>query len=469
MKSLGLSETDGMPNTFAARERTKIICVPSCARTFFVLRFKTVRAHSRPRKKNLRPQKKCGRACARKKIAHRCFTAGDVVECYVESADGKGGVYKFGRVSELHYRESSFPLEFMAPYRIELCPEHDSADQPPAYAWVKADIDRYVRKVSVKIIEESRQRARLGVKIKELALVYCSKEFMLEVYRTLKQDQAFVDRLRSEWEIELTQRVVCLYRMLVMYRQPLVHTNSGYHLPTTAEVIAGIKAYFTKAAVTKSTRFSTKDVEIMILRTPERPARAMLKGSESAISHYIRFFTYYLEWYKHVRAAKDAATDHSMTLIERGFSLPPPVSCLSPSVLKAFSTAKPHQFAGIAKESGSADVAILAQLWTAMCSFIEECDTELAAECPFIYFFVKYCLDHGMGVPKAALAVHDRMNMQLSREFIRCANPACELNELGKSTGQVKFKKCSRCEAVNYCSRECQLAHFPVHKKSCKR
>ena len=58
LKSLGLSETDGMSNTFPTRERTEIICVPSCARTFFILRFKTVRAHSRPRKKNLRPQKK---------------------------------------------------------------------------------------------------------------------------------------------------------------------------------------------------------------------------------------------------------------------------------------------------------------------------------------------------------------------------------------------------------------------------
>ena len=397
------------------------------------------------------------------------FTVGDVVECYIESADGEGGVHKFGKVNELHYRESSFPLEITAPYRIELCPEHDSADQPPVYTWVKADIDRYVRRVSVKIIEEARHRARLNAKVKELAQVYCSKEFMLEIYRTLKQDQAFVDRLRSEWEIELTQRVVCLYRMLIMYRQPMVQTDTGYYVPTTAEVIAEIKNYFTRGTVTKSTRFNTKDIEIMILRSPDKPARAMLKGSDTAISHYIRFFTYYLEWYKHDRTTQKAGVDHYMTQIEGGFSLPPPVSCLSPSVLKAFSTAKPHQFAGIAKESGSADVAILAQLWTAMCSFIEKCDTELAAECPFIYFFVKYCLDYGMGVPKAALAVRDRMNMQLSREFIRCANPACQHNKLDQSTGLVKFKKCSRCEAVNYCSRECQVAHFPVHKKSCKR
>ena len=396
------------------------------------------------------------------------FAVGDLVECYVESADGESGVYKFGKVNELHYRDSFFPLEFTAPYRIELCPDHDSADQPPVYIWVKADIDRYVRRVSVKIIEEARHQARLNAKVKELAQVYCSKEFMLEVYRTLKQDQEFVDRLRTEWEIELTERVVYLYRMLIMYRQRLVHTDSGYRLSTTEEVVSEIKAYFTKAVATKSTRYNTKEAEIMILRLPDRPARAMLKGSDTAISHYIRFFTYYLEWYKHGKACKEAS-DYYITLLELGFSLPPPVSCLSPSVLKAFSTAKPHQFAGIAKESGSTEVTILAQLWTAMCSFIEKCDTELAAECPFIYFFVKYCLDHGMGVPKAALAVHDRMNLQLSREFIRCANPACELSELGKSTGQVKFKKCSRCEAVNYCSRECQVAHHPVHKKSCKR
>ena len=42
----------------------------------------------------------------------------------------------------------------------------------------------------------------------------------------------------------LSEVMLNLYRTLVMYRLPFVRTDSGYHVPTTDEVIAGIKAYF---------------------------------------------------------------------------------------------------------------------------------------------------------------------------------------------------------------------------------
>ena len=106
--------------------------------------------------------------------------------------------------------------------------------------------------------------------------------------------------------------------------------------------------------------------------------------------------------------------------------------------------------------------------WIFLHTSLENPDAGTACECPYVYFFVKFCLDQGSGVPKLALALYDKMNMQLSREFIRCANPACELNRLDKSTGQVKFQKCSRCRAVIYCSRECQVAHYPHHKRLCR-
>ena len=34
-------------------------------------------------------------------------------------------------------------------------------------------------------------------------------------------------------------------------------------------------------------------------------------------------------------------------------------------------------------------------------------------------------------------------------------------------TGQEKLSKCGRCEAITYCSRECQAEDWPRHKDNC--
>ena len=44
-----------------------------------------------------------------------------------------------------------------------------------------------------------------------------------------------------------------------------------------------------------------------------------------------------------------------------------------------------------------------------------------------------------------------------------CANPGCGIN----SFMYKNLKKCSRCKAVAYCSKEHQTAHWKVHKHSC--
>ena len=90
-------------------------------------------------------------------------------------------------------------------------------------------------------------------------------------------------------------------------------------------------------------------------------------------------------------------------------------------------------------------------------------------EPPVVFFFVKYCLGNDLGVPGILLAAYNDMRKQLGCGFLRCANPSCEHNKLDKSAGKVKFKKCSRCQAVIYCSRECQTAHYPEHKTRCRK
>ncbi|GFH52341.1 hypothetical protein CTEN210_08817 [Chaetoceros tenuissimus] len=41
-------------------------------------------------------------------------------------------------------------------------------------------------------------------------------------------------------------------------------------------------------------------------------------------------------------------------------------------------------------------------------------------------------------------------------------------NKIASETG-IKMSVCSKCKAVHYCSRECQVAHWPKHKLTCKQ
>ena len=47
-----------------------------------------------------------------------------------------------------------------------------------------------------------------------------------------------------------------------------------------------------------------------------------------------------------------------------------------------------------------------------------------------------------------------------------CHNSKCNLPP-GKKTARGKMLSCTRCRSANYCSRECQVAHWPLHKEFC--
>ena len=121
------------------------------------------------------------------------FSLGDEVEFLHELETGSE--WRLGKVVELYYRERDFEITFSAPYRLQLL--NDNVREPSEYAWVKADIDRCVRKVGVRSIEDTRYKIRLDAKVEELARVYCSEEFMQDIYNSLAQDREFVDMLES--------------------------------------------------------------------------------------------------------------------------------------------------------------------------------------------------------------------------------------------------------------------------------
>ena len=49
----------------------------------------------------------------------------------------------------------------------------------------------------------------------------------------------------------------------------------------------------------------------------------------------------------------------------------------------------------------------------------------------------------------------------------RCHNPNCSLPDKYKKTVRSEMLYCTQCRRANYCSRECQVAHWPTHKQLC--
>ena len=412
------------------------------------------------------------------------FAVGDEVEFLHELETGSGSDWRLGRVVEQHYWERDFAISFSASYRLQLLDDSHFPKQPPIYACVEADIDRYIRKVGVRSIEDTRYQARLDAKVAELARVYCSKEFIIDIYVSLALDLEFVDMLESVWRIKLSVYILHKYRMFVMYRQPLVRTDTGYHVPSSEEVIAGIKAYFDPAhlsgEVTPTAAGEDSDSQpirddiISMLRDVHLTTFSGNRDEEShrgLLFRSVKAYFWTLSYHYGLDStlsrtcvdAHDWSRDLSVPSEVSGFSVPAWVS-------KAISQSATTNDMWLVQSNCGDDTPLVRYLatWIPINICVEESNAGPACECPFVYFCVKFCLDQGVGVPKRALALYDRMNMQLSREFIRCANTSCELNKLDKSTGQVKFKMCSRCKAVIYCSRECQVAHYPEHKRLCK-
>ncbi|KAF7293077.1 MYND-type domain-containing protein [Mycena indigotica] len=52
------------------------------------------------------------------------------------------------------------------------------------------------------------------------------------------------------------------------------------------------------------------------------------------------------------------------------------------------------------------------------------------------------------------------------REWKRCFHPMCPSFQLELSKNS-KLKACGGCQGVKYCSKACQKAHWPLHKRSC--
>ncbi|GKY90815.1 hypothetical protein MPSEU_000054300 [Mayamaea pseudoterrestris] len=69
---------------------------------------------------------------------------------------------------------------------------------------------------------------------------------------------------------------------------------------------------------------------------------------------------------------------------------------------------------------------------------------------------------------------HERANEDARNAYLRAALVvppiySCCFPDCCKADENSKMFNCSRCKSIDYCSKECQVAHWKAHKKDCKR
>ena len=62
----------------------------------------------------------------------------------------------------------------------------------------------------------------------------------------------------------------------------------------------------------------------------------------------------------------------------------------------------------------------------------------------------------------------EKKEIKIQAKSEGCANPECD-SVNNTADGHVKLLQCTNCRKVVYCSKECQVEHWPVHKIPCKQ
>ena len=250
------------------------------------------------------------------------FAVGDEVEFLIESDCNLFVEWKMCKIVELSYRERHFEHFYNAPYRVEVCDSTDDAypNQLPVYA--VADLDRYIRKEGVRAIEDTRYQTMLDDKVAELARVYCSKEFVTDIFTAFSRDPECSDML------DLSACKLYTYRMLIMHRHPLVFTHSGYHIPTTKEIITGTRDFFDP--VNEGTDYlafmlgDTIQVHAIDVITLQNSLLGVNRNfgltSEEPFGQLDQLFTWLLATYIDIFSQRDTNSKSFLSLIKCGFS-----------------------------------------------------------------------------------------------------------------------------------------------------
>ena len=97
---------------------------------------------------------------------------------------------------------------------------------------------------------------------------------------------------------------------------------------------------------------------------------------------------------------------------------------------------------------------------------------EIGHKCSFLLTLAQTTLAQGLPLPTHVAYMYEQHKQHELKLQTKCGYNLCPTTTTTSSTSnstQPKLQLCSRCLSIKYCSKECQTAHHPIHKKQCRQ
>ena len=97
---------------------------------------------------------------------------------------------------------------------------------------------------------------------------------------------------------------------------------------------------------------------------------------------------------------------------------------------------------------------------------------EIGHKCSFLLTLAQTTLAQGLPLPEHVAYMYEQHKQHELKLQTKCGYNLCPTTTTTTSTNittQPKLQLCSRCLSIKYCSKECQTAHHPIHKKQCRQ
>ena len=112
------------------------------------------------------------------------------------------------------------------------------------------------------------------------------------------------------------------------------------------------------------------------------------------------------------------------------------------------------------------NLPMYAQMW-----FYLDKAAEIGYKCPFLLRLAQSTLAQGLPLPEHVAYICDQHKQQIIELQTKCGYNLCTTTTTSttNNTTPPKLQLCSRCLSIKYCSKECQKAHYSMHKIKCRQ